>query len=52
MIRNNVNELHCIFEWLKQKLAVIQYGEIVIRFFVHQGKVVKCEKTVTEREKT
>jgi len=45
-----VDELHGILKWVKQKLTTIQYGEIVIRFFVHQGKIVKCEKTITERE--
>jgi len=41
-----------LIEWLKEKLPMVQYGEIVIRLFVHQGEIVKHEKTVIEREKT
>jgi len=41
-----------LLDWIREKLLFLKYGEISICLIVHDGKIVKCEKTVVEKEKT
>jgi hypothetical protein len=37
-------------EWISCQLGRVQFGDVGVKLVIHAGRVVRVEKTVTEKE--
>ena len=44
-----VKEVAEATEWLLCQLDRVQYGDLGVRFVIHEGRVVRVERTITEK---
>jgi hypothetical protein len=42
-------EISAMVSWLARKTDALEFGEVVVRIVKHEGRIVRIDKSVTER---
>lgn len=51
MKSTNQAELKKVFNWINNQLNGMNYGEVGINLIIHDGGILRVEKTITEKDR-